>query len=390
MSRKPGKVNSKTGLPKPVKDKFRFQSSAAILTYKTHLNKEEYKKWFAELVKVPVKQIVLAHETGDSEHDYLHTHVVFSLESPIQTTNARYFDYSSDEIIHPHIKKFINRGKPLHDALMYVCKEDPENKELLAKLVDESPRELIAGDITKKVWECNTIQEALMLCEKPSDATGIIALFNNKAVNFSIPARQEPKYKWQKSLMDEFSEPCKSSYEDRRVTWIIDPRGASGKTNLARKMTSAFPNQWVYGGDMGTLKDAATIVKGWIASGWTGHGVFINLSRSAKKHESRVYNYIEAVKDGIMCATKYTGGSFIFPIPHVIVCANFEPKYECLSLDRWDIRELTHKGDNYEDPNFISVVSVLPNEIKKRIAANKAVQTSRSRCLRFDDDSDSE
>lgn len=366
------KVTKATGLPKPVKDKFRLQGSAAILTYKTHLNKAEYITWFKELVKVQVKQIVLAHETGDSENEYLHTHVVYSLASPIQTTNPRFFDYETDEIIHPHIQPFLNKGTPLHDALKYVCKEDPENAELLKELDLKSPKEVCAGDITKKVWECKTLQDALMLCEKPTDASGIIALFNNKPVIYSIPDRQKMKYSWQKNIKSEFSLPCQTTKEDRRVTWLVDKKGSSGKNEFCRNMVAEFPNDWVYGADMGCIKDAATIVKGWVASGWTGHGLLLNLSRATQSHEQRVYAYIEAIKDGMMCATKYTGGSFMFPVPHIIVCANYEPRYESLSLDRWDVRELVHETEDITDPDRISVRRYSAAYIKKRIASQKS------------------
>lgn len=183
--------------------KFRFQGTCALLTYKTHLDKIKYADWFKEQVKVPIKRIVLAHEKGDTEVGYDHTHVVFCTEKAFETKNVRFFDYCitpDAEAIHPNIKPIKNTktGKPLIDALKYICKEDPENKAILDEINASS-------DIAIRVWDKETIQDALMLCHKPSDATGIIALFNHKQREVTIHPEDVPKYKWQLDLMKEFS-----------------------------------------------------------------------------------------------------------------------------------------------------------------------------------------
>jgi len=86
------------------------------------------------------------------------------------------------------------------------------------------------------------------------------------------------------------------------------------------------------------MRDAGTIIKNAKADGWNGHGVIIDLPRSVENDAKRLYAYIEAIKNGMITATKYSGGTSIFPIGYMIVFANWMPKIKCLSIDRWDIR----------------------------------------------------
>lgn len=53
------------------------------------------------------------------------------------------------------------------------------------------------------------------------------------------------------------------------------------------------------------------------------------------------YSALEAIKNGLVCNTKYETGTKVFNPPHIIVFANFPPEEpELLSSDRWVITEL--------------------------------------------------
>jgi len=103
--------------------------------------------------------------------------------------------------------------------------------------------------------------------------------------------------------------------------------------------------KWLISTDMGTTRDAATIIDGAINNGWTCHGVMIDLARNAKDHD-RIYEYMECIKQGSITATKYVGGHILFNKPYMIVFANWLPKVHKLSLDRWDIRRLIKKDED--------------------------------------------
>jgi len=67
--------------------------------------------------------------------------------------------------------------------------------------------------------------------------------------------------------------------------------------------------------------------------------VIWDLPRSAMGNIS--YATLEAVKNGMVCNTKYETGVKIFNSPHIIVFANFPPDSPAqLSEDRWVIEEI--------------------------------------------------
>ena len=141
----------------------------------------------------------------------------------------------------------------------------------------------------------------MMLCEKPSDATGIRCLWESKVSIIDMDPEDIPSQQWQQLFLKEFEE--KPNAKQRRmITWLCDVVGGCGKTILARYLAITEPNKWRCAGDLGTVRDAATTVKGWLDSGWTGHGVIIDLPRQVAKHDSRIYLYLEAIKNGMMSA----------------------------------------------------------------------------------------
>ncbi|QMW68669.1 replication-associated protein [Crucivirus-124] len=314
---------------------FRFQNTAALLTYSTHINKKEYIEWFKTLSKQTPTFIRLAHETGSNENKeekYEHTHVVFKVSKRIDTINQRFFDYNN---IHPHIK-ILKGNKAIDDAKQYIAKEDPENKDLL-----------IEPSIVHGIWAETSIQDALSkFVQKPSDAMGIVSIYNYKKNEVFIDEEDEPNFTWHKEIMEEFKERARYARK-RHVTWIYETVGLCQKTDLTRYLMLTQPNAWFSCKDLGNAKDAATIIANAIAGGWTGHGCIIDLPRSASNHK-RIYNYIEEIKDGMVTSQKYSGRTFVFNKPHVLVLANWAPKLfmdgkPTLSFDKWSIRQLTKK-----------------------------------------------
>lgn len=52
------------------------------------------------------------------------------------------------------------------------------------------------------------------------------------------------------------------------------------------------------------------------------------------------YGLLESFKNGYFLNTKYQSTPFRFPVPHVVVLANFPPDRSAMSDDRWDIVEI--------------------------------------------------
>ena len=320
----------------------------------------------------------IANETGSSGHK--HAHVMFQLHKKWDSSDPRCFDYCGE---HPNIKPLLGRYAMI-DTAKYLAKDDPENKDLVQRTTDfimelnknsnrfniqpvpvaptgEEQKNMSKSEIAticseintiKKqnrivnIWNANTIQDAIF-DSKPSftEVPGLIQLYNLKPFKFEVPEQLIPKHKWQWQIMEEFAEPVKSDHEYRRITWIVDPIGNSGKTQLGKFLTCTEHNKWINLKDFGRSCDASTIISNAIDSGWTAHGAIIDLPRTYSEREG-MYQPLENIKDGMITTTKYSGKTICFPTGHLIVFANWLPKFHMLSRDRWDCRVMVHKNDD--------------------------------------------
>ncbi|CAI9733846.1 Hypothetical predicted protein [Octopus vulgaris] len=130
--------------------------------------------------------------------------------------------------------------------------------------------------------------------------------------------------RWQFRLIQEL----KKKPDPRKIIWYCDPVGNSGKAYLSRYLQTIDGIRFENGRsvDIKYKYDGRRIV------------VF-DYTRSQKDHIN--YDVIESIKNGLICSTKYVPVTKTFPIPHVVVFANFEPDRSKMSADRWDIRFLT-------------------------------------------------
>lgn len=117
--------------------------------------------------------------------------------------------------------------------------------------------------------------------------------------------------------------------ESRKVIWICDIRGNSGKTYLSKFLVSVMGAIRFENGKSNDIKHA-----------YNGQNIVIfDLSRSQEDHVN--YEIIESIKNGINFSPKYDSRMKIFKPPFVVVFANFAPIYNKLSADRWCVRDIT-------------------------------------------------
>ncbi len=141
-------------------------------------------------------------------------------------------------------------------------------------------------------------------------------------------------YGWQKEVYDQLKE----EPDDRSIFWYWDPQGASGKTALAKSIVLNF-GAFIF---RGKSSDIANRI---IQMPTAPKICIMNVSRSMEQYVS--YQAIEEIKDGMLESGKYEGGQKIFNPPHVIIFANFPPKREMLSEDRWKVKLISKLGDSY-------------------------------------------
>jgi len=147
--------------------KFVFANQKVLFTYKTHIDKKKITEFFNGLNNGECKFIRAAHETGDENHNYDHTHILVDFGKKFQTKNVRLFDF---EDIHPHINtmKTITHFK---NARAYLAKEDIANADLKEPVLS----------VIERVWSHNTVQDAMINnVARLADVSGVVAAFKLK------------------------------------------------------------------------------------------------------------------------------------------------------------------------------------------------------------------
>lgn len=316
--------------------KFKFQNQKAMFTYKTHIDKEVIMNFFNNVRKSPCKFIRSAHENGTNDPltPYEHTHVLVDFGGRYQTTNVRKFDIVvDDESIHPNIKK-VTTKRHWENSLNYIAKEDPDNADLKAKSVSV---QLNALSGCKDIGEA--LRENVGLKNGKVDYSQVLGIKTAFELLKERPTAsyREPTNEWAIKLDEEIKN---NKGNPRKVIWYTDYVGNSGKTEFQRYLQCCeeTSNDWYCVTDMGSSKDASTIIMNAIDKGWSGKGLILDLPRTVEGHGSRIYQYLEDCLNGHVTATKYQGGNIFYDPQWIIVFANWMPVIDAMSLDRWDIR----------------------------------------------------
>lgn len=127
---------------------------------------------------------------------------------------------------------------------------------------------------------------------------------------------------------------CSTEPDDRTIHWFWEPDGNIGKTALAKYLCVNFKALFLSG--------KANDIKSAIVAYTKQHGApkvcIFHFVRTVSDFIS--YEALESVKDGIFFSGKYESSMFMMNSPHVICLANFEPEYQALSADRWNIERI--------------------------------------------------
>lgn len=325
--------------------KFRIQNQRILLTYRSHLDKFFYTEWFKSMF--PCKDIHIAHENSDPDHPYEHTHVLIDFGKVFQSRNCRVFDYLQDgstednEInLHPHIKQITSK---LHwtRSCNYLAKEDPDCSYLR-----------VAPSWADGVWAQPTIQDALRVYGDKKSASNVIRTYEQRRNNdyTEISPDDFTFSLWNQELHDELL----SADTTRSIIWYYDEHGNSGKSAFCRFMIQSYPDRAILLTQMGGQYHTGTIIFNAITNGWDGDIVLIDLARDFEFKD--IYSPIEALKNGIITALKYSGGTKIFNRCKIVVFSNFLPNIEKASYNRWDIRQLMTQ----QRPKVIPSITQIP------------------------------
>lgn len=132
---------------------------------------------------------------------------------------------------------------------------------------------------------------------------------------------------WQTELLKVLELPP----DPRKIIWLWEPIGSSGKTTIAKHICLT-KNAIYVSGRARDMKSAIACQK------IKPEIVLVDLPRTVEGFVS--YQGIEEIKNGIFFNGKYESGMVLFNNPHVIVLANFPPDEDKLSSDRWDTKRI--------------------------------------------------
>lgn len=171
---------------------------------------------------------------------------------------------------------------------------------------------------------------AKQYCSK--SATSIGEAFVKPKIVVKDPLEGRVLREWQSNILQILDQ----DPDDRTINWIYDPLGNAGKTSLAKHLCIKYPKEVIYLG--GKASDMKYGVMNFIDAGNTLRVVILDLTRSLENFVS--YEGIESIKNGIFYNSKYECKMVLYDSPHVIVFANFEPDYDKMSEDRWNVIDI--------------------------------------------------
>lgn len=150
------------------------------------------------------------------------------------------------------------------------------------------------------------------------------------------PLKGKTLHKFQTDII----ELCNTEPDDRTIHWYWEPLGCKGKTSLAKHL-AITKNALIVSGKAADIKCAIAQMKNYPKI------VIFCIPRTLEDFMS--YDALESVKDGLFFNGKYESGMVVMNCPHVIVFANFPPRLEKLSMDRWKIHQIMEEQKDHDD-----------------------------------------
>lgn len=175
------------------------------------------------------------------------------------------------------------------------------------------------------------------------DETRIDGPWSDKDEEIYIPRQFEGKiknlYPFQQEIWDSYDE-----FNDRNINCIICDRG-----NVGKSMISSLCDLYGRGYDIPAINDPEKLIQAvcniLMAKKDRNPGIFfIDIPRSMKQDKLfGLFNAIEQIKKGKVYDTRYKYTEWWFDSPQIWVFMNTCPNMSYLSMDRWNLYEISKK-----------------------------------------------
>lgn len=126
----------------------------------------------------------------------------------------------------------------------------------------------------------------------------------------------------------------------RLIHWFWSEEGEFGKTTVMKYLNERYGAILI--SSPNTANNMMNLTVNSIIDTKKVNSIVINLPRSFKA-SSELYTGLETIKDGICSNMKsHTNKTLCFVRPHIFIFANWRPKSEALSSDRWCIHNIDY------------------------------------------------
>ena len=133
----------------------------------------------------------------------------------------------------------------------------------------------------------------------------------------------------------------------RQILWVVDLKGNSGISFFSRYLAISYQFQLLDG--IISTKDLGPILDRNLK------GVAFDVCRANERNFE--FGTLEALKNGFLVSAKYAGQTFWLPKIPVVVFANYYPRRDSLSEDRWQVVTLGDEPGNIFISQTEAVVS---------------------------------
>lgn len=338
-----------------------------MLTYKHHVPKDRLMDKLERKLACPAKFIRCAHESADNKDPYDHTHVLIWSGKRNHISNARWWDVKyKGEVLHPNMKP-VNSNRHWDNSKVYLAKEDVENVDL------KDTSELWF----KEAKAAKSLDDAVRT-GKANEYPARSSVFRQAFIENLMSKLEAPELtkSWQIELEKMI---LQNPADCRKIHWIFDKIGNTGKTNFVRAFSINYPKETIVLTSFGGQANVANLILNSMEKGITPKYIFVDLPRTFKDRKN-IVEALEVLKNGMLSNTKYLCQFIQIYTPTVVVFANFCPyvinENESLTMswDRWDICELIKRNNPTSDDDNLfckKITFEMAKSINKKLYLEK-------------------
>lgn len=204
--------------------------------------------------------------------------------------------------------------------------------------------------------------------------TRVSGPFSNKEIYLGadVVVVDKNRYSWQDKVLSWIGK--ESDLEPRKIFWIFDPVGGTGKSLFSKFLCLSHSGQFFSWGNARDFLFAS--VKGIRLA------VFdFTRTKPPSANWSEILSGIEQMKNGLIFVAKYMSVSRLGCTPHIIVFSNSLPGLYHLTVDRWSIHRIGHKSKKlypvFQDGKKVSYFDDCRIEFYDESVGNRLIEESR-------------